>query len=92
MTVDLAPGSWKQAPRDMSELLTKPGHTVLLLGWFLFGRAVILGVYFYFWFFKIGFLCVVPVVLVVLGCPCSVDQAGLELIEILLPLPPKCWD
>jgi hypothetical protein len=22
----------------------------------------------------------------------SVDQAGLELIEICLPLPPKCWD
>ena len=25
MTVALAPGSWKHAPRDMSELLTKPG-------------------------------------------------------------------
>ena len=26
------------------------------------------------------------------GCPgtCSVDQAGLELTEILLPVPPKC--
>ena len=22
----------------------------------------------------------------------SIDQAGPELIEILLPLPPKCWD
>jgi hypothetical protein len=28
------------------------------------------------------------------GCPGthSVDQAGLELTEIYLPLPPKCWD
>ena len=28
------------------------------------------------------------------ACPetCSVGQAGLELTEILLPLPPKCWD
>jgi hypothetical protein len=24
--------------------------------------------------------------------PCSVDQAGLELTEICLPLPPECWD
>jgi hypothetical protein len=23
---------------------------------------------------------------------CCVDQAALELTEILLPLPPKCWD
>ena len=23
---------------------------------------------------------------------CSVDQAGLELTEICLPLPPECWD
>ena len=28
------------------------------------------------------------------GCPGthSVDQAGLELTEIHLPLPPECWD
>jgi hypothetical protein len=26
------------------------------------------------------------------GLELSVDQAGLELREILLPLPPKCWD
>ena len=28
------------------------------------------------------------------GCPgtSSVDQAGLELTEILQPLPPECWD
>ena len=28
------------------------------------------------------------------SCPgtCFVDQAGLKLIEIRLPLPPKCWD
>ena len=57
-----------------------------------FGRAVSLGVCFYFWFFKIGILCVVLDVLVVLGCPCSVDQAVLNLIEIFLPLTPKCWD
>jgi hypothetical protein len=29
-----------------------------------------------------------------LGCPRthSVDQAGLKITEIHLPLPPKCWD
>jgi hypothetical protein len=28
------------------------------------------------------------------GCPRihSVNQAGFELTELLLPLPPKCWD
>jgi hypothetical protein len=28
------------------------------------------------------------------GCPgtCYVDQTGLELTEIPLPLPPECWD
>jgi hypothetical protein len=38
-------------------------------------------------FFKIGFLCS-------LGSPGthSIDQAGLELTEICLPLPPKYWD
>lgn len=32
------------------------------------------------------------VVLAILGSLCSVDQAGLELINILLPPPPKCCD
>ena len=28
------------------------------------------------------------------GCPgtCLIDQAGLQLTEIYLPLPPECWD
>jgi hypothetical protein len=36
-----------------------------------------------------GFLCVNSH-----GCPgtCSVDQAGLEITEIHLPLPCECWD
>ncbi|KAM7317276.1 hypothetical protein ACRRTK_023578 [Alexandromys fortis] len=39
-------------------------------------------------FFEIGFLCGFG------ACPgtSSVDQAGLELTEIRLPLPPECWD
>ena len=39
-------------------------------------------------FFKTGFLCVTAV-----GFPgtCFVDQAGLELTEIRLYLPPECW-
>ena len=38
--------------------------------------------------FETGFLCVA------LGCPGthSVDQAGLELTKIPLPLLPECWD
>jgi hypothetical protein len=41
-----------------------------------------------FSFVKTGFLYVT------LDCPRthSVDQAGLELTEICLPLPPECWD
>ena len=42
--------------------------------------------FFLFWFFKIRFLCVALALLI------PVDQVGLELTEILLPLPPKCWD
>ena len=38
--------------------------------------------------FEIGFLC--EKVLTVLEL--SVDQAGLKLTEIRLPLPPECWD
>jgi hypothetical protein len=40
------------------------------------------------WVFKTGFLCVA---LSLLGT-CSVNQVGLELTEIRLPLPPRCWD
>ena len=40
-------------------------------------------------FFETGFFCVAlePVLELAL-----VDQAGLELTEICLPLPPECWD
>ena len=40
-----------------------------------------------FWFFKTGFLCSFR------ACPGthSIDQAGLELTEICLALPPECW-
>ena len=42
----------------------------------------------FFWFFETEFLCGFG------ACPGAsfVDQAGLELTEIRLPLPPKCWD
>lgn len=42
---------------------------------------------FYFFGFETGFLCVSLADLVL-----SIDQAGLELIEIHLLLSPKCWD
>ena len=43
---------------------------------------------FSFWFFETGFLCSFG------DCPgtSSVDQAGLKLAEIRLPLPPEGWD
>ena len=46
-------------------------------------------VYLFVWFFKTDFLCVTAQVTLKL---IFVDQAGLELIEICLPLPPECWD
>jgi hypothetical protein len=54
-------------PREMSALQKRPGHPILLLGWFLLAGGVFWGVHFYFWFFRIGFLCVVLVILVVLA-------------------------
>ena len=42
-----------------------------------------------FFVFEIWVLCVALVSVLELAL---VDQAGLELIEIHLPLPPKCWD
>ena len=45
--------------------------------------------YFFFWFFKIGFLFVALELILELAL---VDQAGLKLTEICLPLPPKCWN
>ena len=39
-----------------------------------------------FFFFKSGILSVA------LYGTCSVNQAGLKLTKIHLPLPPKCWD
>ena len=42
-----------------------------------------------FWFFEIEFLCITALAVLELAL---VDQAGLKLIEICLPLPPKCWD
>jgi hypothetical protein len=42
----------------------------------------------YFVFSRQGFSCVALAVLELN----SVDQAGLELTEICLPLPPECWD
>ena len=41
------------------------------------------------WFSETGFLCVIALAVLELAL---VDQAGLELTEILLPLPPECWD
>jgi hypothetical protein len=46
-------------------------------------------------FFKFGlFASQDRISLCSLGCPGSsfIDQAGLELTEIHLPLPPECWD
>ena len=45
--------------------------------------------FFFFFFFETGFLCVTT--LNVLELSHSVDQASLELTEILLTLPPECW-
>ena len=42
-----------------------------------------------FWFFKTGFLCVIVLGALELAL---IDQAGLKLREICLPLPPECWD
>ena len=39
--------------------------------------------------FETGFLCVTALTVLELAL---VDQAVLELTEICLPLPPKCWD
>ena len=39
-------------------------------------------------FFKMGFLCVALELVLELAL---IDQAGLELTEILLLLPPECW-
>ena len=43
---------------------------------------------YFLFFFKTGFLCVT-----ILAVPelAIVDEAGLKLIEIPLPLPPECW-
>jgi hypothetical protein len=41
----------------------------------------------FFFFFFLWFLCVALAILA-----CSVEQAGLELTEIHLPLPPESWD
>ena len=43
----------------------------------------------FFLFFETGFLCVALEPVLELAI---VDQAGLELREIHLPLPPECWD
>ena len=40
--------------------------------------------------FNTGFLCVALAVLELRTG--TVDQVGLELTEICLPLPPECWD
>ena len=52
------------------------------------GGSIYLSLSLSLWFFEIGFLYVVlePVL------ELSLDQAGLELTEIYLPLLPKCWD
>ena len=39
--------------------------------------------------FETGFLCVTVLFVLELAL---VDQAGLEITETCLPLPPKCWD
>jgi hypothetical protein len=77
-------------------------YVVILVGFLLFGFCIPL-----FGFFETGFLFFVVVVVVVVfvclfvcflcnssGClgNHSVHQAGLELTEIHLPLPPDCWD
>ena len=43
----------------------------------------------FFWIFEAGFLCVTALAVFELAL---VDQAGLELTEICLPLPPECWN
>ena len=40
-------------------------------------------------FFETEFLCSTALIF---SETCFIDQAGLELTEIYLPLPPKCWD
>ena len=65
-------------------LLVSLGFLVFL---FCFGFGGFLwGFFFFFGFFEIGFLCVCY--------PRNhfVDYAGLELTQICLLLPPKCWD
>ena len=54
-------------------------------GFFLF---VCLLAFLFLFFFEIGFLCGFG------ACPGthSVDQAGLKLTEICVPLPTECWD
>jgi hypothetical protein len=64
---------------------------LLLVFWFFWG------VFFFFFGcfgFGFGFFFRDRVSLCSSGCPGThfVDQAGLELREIHLPLPPKCWD
>ena len=64
--------------------------------WGFFGVVCLFGfvflvflVFFFFLVFKTGFRCsfLEPVLELAL-----VDQVGLELTEICLPLPPQCWD
>ena len=47
------------------------------------------GLFFYFSFFKTGIFCVTAPDVLELA---FVDQAGLELTEICLPLSPEYWD
>ena len=55
-----------------------------------FSKTLLFFLFFFFpfFFFKTGFLCSFG------ACPGTylVDQAGLELTEICLSLPPECWD
>ena len=52
-------------------------------------RTKIVGIYLFIYLFIVGFLCVTALAVLELAL---VDQAGLELTEIHLSLPPKCWD
>ena len=51
------------------------------------GARDTVGFYLFVCLFERAFLCLEAVLELAL-----VDQAGLELTEIQLPLPPECWD
>ena len=69
-------GNYGEPMEDQPEYLLMSQVRPRLGGW--------LGLFIYL--FETGFLYA--------SCPITlcVDQAGLDLTEICMPLPPKCWD